>query len=429
MAAPTARLAALELTAAVLDRRQPLDTALEANSTLARLQPRDRAFARLIVATVLRRLGQVDAAIAACLDRPFQPKARMARNLLRTGAAQLLFLGTPPHAAVDSTVDLAEGAQLAPYRGLINAVLRRLVREGLALLQAQDAARLNLPEWLWQSWSRDYGEDAVRAIAHIQEAEPPLDLSVRDRAEEWAARLGAERLPGDTLRLQHAGAVSELAGYDEGAWWVQDAAAALPARLLGDVRGATVVDLCAAPGGKAMQLAAAGARVIAIDRSESRLERLRENARRTGFTIDTVAADAARWQPPAPAQHILLDAPCSSTGTLRRHPDAAWLKSPADVERMAEVQDRLLDAATKALAPGGTLVYCVCSLQREEGPDRVAALLARTGQFERVPIAAGEIGGLSDLITAAGDLRTLPCHLAEKGGMDGFYAARLVRRA
>jgi 16S rRNA (cytosine967-C5)-methyltransferase len=428
MAPPTARLAALELTAAVLDKRQPLDAALETSRTLARLEPRDRAFARLIVATLLRRLGQIDAAIAACLDRPWQKKAHMARNLLRTGAAQLLFLGTPPHAAVDSTVDLAEGAQLAPYRGLVNAVLRRLVREGAALVAAQDAARLNIPGWLWQAWTRDYGEDVVRAIARSQEAEPPLDLSVRSDAPDWAARLGAERLPTDTLRLRHAGAVSELPGYDEGAWWVQDAAAALPARLLGDVRGAAVVDLCAAPGGKAMQLAAAGARVTAVDRSETRLDRLRENARRTGLTIETVAADAARWQPEAPARHILLDAPCSSTGTVRRHPDAAWLKSAADVTRMAEVQDRLLDAAAKALAPGGTLVYCVCSLQREEGPDRVGALLSRVKALERVPVAAGEIGGLAELITADGDLRTLPCHLAETGGMDGFYAARLVRR-
>ena len=429
MAAPTARLAALELTAAVLDRRQALDTALDASPTLGRLEPRDRAFARLIVATLLRRLGQIDAAIAACLDRPWQKKAQMARNLVRTGAAQVLFLGTPPHAAVDSTVDLAEGAQLAPYRGLVNAVLRRLVREGVSLVAAQDAARLNIPDWLWQSWVRDFGEDTVRAIARVQATEPPLDISVRDRAEEWAGRLGAERLPGDTLRLRHAGGVSELPGYDEGAWWVQDIAASLPARLLGDVRGAAVVDLCAAPGGKAMQLAAAGARVTAVDRSETRLERLRENARRTGLALETVAADAAVWQPVAPVRHILLDAPCSATGTLRRHPDAAWLKSPADVERMAALQDRLLDAAVKALTPGGTLVYCVCSLQREEGPDRIAALLKRAAGLERVPVVPAEIGGLTELVSADGDLRTLPCHLADEGGMDGFYAARLVRRS
>jgi 16S rRNA (cytosine967-C5)-methyltransferase len=424
----TARLAALELTAAVLDRRQPLDAALEASPALAGLETRDRGFARLIATTVLRRLGQLDAAIAACLDKPLQPKARMARDLLRIGAAQLLFLGTPPHAAVDSTVELAEGAQLAPYRGLVNAVLRRLTREGKDLLAAQDAARLNLPDWLWTSWTRDFGEAAVRAIAAVQADEPPLDLSVNGEPAAWAAKLGAELLPTGTLRLRHAGAVSELPGYDEGAWWVQDAAAALPAALFGDINGATVIDLCAAPGGKTMQLAAAGAGVIAIDRSDARLQRLRENAKRTGLAIEAIAADGATWKPQRPVGHVLLDAPCTSTGTLRRHPDAAWLKSQEDVQRMVALQDRLLDAAFAMLAPGGTLVYCVCSLQREEGADRIAALLARNDRVERRPIAAGEVGGLADLLTREGDLRTLPCHLGDQGGVDGFYAARLVRR-
>jgi 16S rRNA (cytosine967-C5)-methyltransferase len=395
---------------------------------MAALEPRDRGFARLMAATVLRRLGQIDAAIAACLDKPLQPKARFARGLLRLGAAQLLFLGTPAHAAVDSTVSLAVGGQLAPYRGLINAVLRRLAREGAALVAAQDAARLNLPDWLGEPWRRDYGEAAVQAIAAIHAAEPPLDLSVAGRPEDWAARLGATLLPTGTLRLPQAGAVRELPGYDEGAWWVQDAAAALPARLLGDVGGATVVDLCAAPGGKAMQLAAAGARVIAVDRSKPRMARLQDNARRTALAIDTVIADAAAWRPEAPVRHVLLDAPCSSTGTVRRHPDVAWLKSQADVDRMVPLQDALLDAAAAMLAPGGTLVYCVCSLQREEGPDRIAALLARNAGLARRPVAADEIGGLTELLTAEGDLRTLPCHLADQGGVDGFYAARLERK-
>jgi 16S rRNA (cytosine967-C5)-methyltransferase len=235
-------------------------------------------------------------------------------------------------------------------------------------------------------------------------------------------------LPTGTLRLRHAGAVSELPGYDEGAWWVQDAAAALPAALFGDINGATVIDLCAAPGGKTMQLAAAGAGVIAIDRSDARLQRLRENAKRTGLAIEAIAADGATWKPQRPVGHVLLDAPCTSTGTLRRHPDAAWLKSQEDVQRMVALQDRLLDAAFAMLAPGGTLVYCVCSLQREEGADRIAALLARNDRVERRPIAAGEVGGLADLLTREGDLRTLPCHLGDQGGMDGFYAARLVRR-
>jgi 16S rRNA (cytosine967-C5)-methyltransferase len=266
----SARLAALELTAGVLDRRQPLEEALDASPALARLEPRDRAFARLIASTVLRRLGQIDAAVAACLDRPLQPKARMARHLLRVGAAQLLFLGTPAHAAVDSTVVLAEGSQLAPYRGLVNAVLRRLAREGGGLLRVQDAARLNLPDWLRTPWTRDYGEATVRAIAAVHKGEAPVDLSVKGDAADWARRLDAALLPTGTLRLRHAGAVTELDGYSDGAWWVQDAAAALPARLLGDLAGQTAIDLCAAPGGKAMQMAAAGARVVAVDGPASR---------------------------------------------------------------------------------------------------------------------------------------------------------------
>jgi 16S rRNA (cytosine967-C5)-methyltransferase len=425
----SARAAANQVLAQILDRRQPLDAALEASRMLAGLQARDRAFARLIVTTVLRRLGQIDDLIQRCLERPLQPKARAARGLLRIGAAQLLFLRTPAHAAVDSTVALAGGAQLAPYRGLINAVLRRLAREGDGLLAGQDAARLNLPDWLWQPWLRAYGEDVVRAIAEVLTADPPLDISVKAEAGEWAARLGATPVAGGSLRLSHAGAVMELPGYDDGAWWVQDAAATLPARLLGDVKDETVIDLCAAPGGKTAQLAAMGARVTAVDRSGTRMDRVRQNLARLGLRAECIVADVATWRPERPARFVLLDAPCSATGTLRRHPDIAWLKMQADVERMVAIQDVLLAAAAEMVAPGGTLVYCTCSLQPEEGPARVAALLARDATFERHAVVPSEIGDLPDAITAEGDLRTLPCHLAAQGGMDGFYAARLVRTA
>jgi 16S rRNA (cytosine967-C5)-methyltransferase len=394
---------------------------------LAGLEARDRAFARLIVTTVLRRLGQIDDLIQRCLERPLQPKARAARGLLRIGAAQLLFLRTPAHAAVDSTVALASGAQLAPYRGLINAVLRRLAREGDGMLAGQDAARLNLPDWLWQPWLRAYGEDVVRAIAAVLTADPPLDISVKAEAGEWAARLGAIPVAGGSLRLSHAGAVMELPGYGDGAWWVQDAAATLPARLLGDVTGETVIDLCAAPGGKTAQLAAMGARVTAVDRSGTRMDRVRQNLARLGLRAEFVVADVATWRPERPAKFVLLDAPCSATGTLRRHPDITWLKSQADVERMVAIQDALLAAAADMVAPGGMMVYCTCSLQPEEGPARVAALLARDAAFERRAVVPSEVGELPGATTAEGDLRTLPCHLAAQGGMDGFYAARLVR--
>lgn len=423
---PTARAVALSLLHEVLGRRRPLDDVLEHHAALGALEPRDRGFARLLVATTLRRLGQIDAALAACLDKPLTPRARATENVLRLGAAQILFLGTPSHAAVGETVALAQGP-LRSYAGLVNAVLRRLARDAAAL--AEGELRRNTPDWLWQSWAQAYGEPATQAIATAHLAEPPTDLSVKADPAAWAARLEAELLPTGSVRRRSASGIADLPGYAEGAWWVQDAAAALPARLLGEVGGRTILDLCAAPGGKTAQLATAGARVMAVDRSASRMARLVENLSRLKLTAETVVADATQWQPPAPAEGVLLDAPCSATGTIRRHPDVAHLKAPEDVTRLQPVQDRLLDAAAAALAPGGTLVYCVCSLQPEEGPQRIAAFLSRHPGMVRQPVAAREVGGLAELISTEGDLRTLPCHLASAGGMDGFYAARLVQSA
>ncbi len=428
--APGARGLALELVEAVLLRRRPLDEALEATDALARLEPRDRAFVRLLVATVLRRRGQIDDALNSCLGRKLTPKAaRQAQDLLRLGAAQLLFLKTPPHAAVDRMVALATGRRRG-YAGLTNAVLRRLAREGEGLIAAQDAERLNTPDWLGRSWSDAYGEATARAIAAVHAAEPPLDLSLKGEPGDWAERLGAETLPTGTLRRPAAlgGAVAELPGYAEGAWWVQDAAASLPARLLGPVAGLGVIELGAAPGGKTAQLAAAGGRVVALDRSAQRLERLRANLHRLGLTAETLAADATTWRPAEPATHVLLDAPCSATGTLRRHPDIAWLKDPEDLPALVATQSRLLKAAVEMLAPGGILVYAVCSLEPAEGVHQIDKLLVSGAPVARRPIAADEIGGLAQCLTEAGDLRTLPCHLAPQGGLDGFYAARLVRR-
>lgn len=424
----TGRAVALSLLHEVLNHHRPLDDALEHHDAFAALEGRDRGFARLLVATVLRRLGDIDAAVAACLDKPLTPRARAAENILRLGAAQILFLGTPPHAAVAETVNLAQGP-LRPYGGLINAVLRRLVREAPALQPGleEGAERRNTPDWLWRSWIDAYGEPVAQAIARVHLVEPPTDLTAKANAAAWAARLDAELLATGSLRRHGATGIADLPGFAEGAWWVQDAAAALPARLLGDLRDRAILDLCAAPGGKTAQLAAAGARVTAVDRSAPRLARLAANLDRLGLSAETVAADATQWQPPAPADGVLLDAPCSATGTIRRHPDVARLKTPADVTRLQPAQDRLLDAAGSALVAGGTLVYCVCSLQPEEGPHRIAAFLARHPDFVRRPITADEVGGLDELVTEAGDLRTLPCHLASQGGMDGFYAARLVK--
>ena len=424
-----ARAVAAHALGAILRRGRTLDQALAAAPGLDSLPSRDAAFARLLLLTTLRRLGQIDAFLAGLMDRPLPARRGAVQDVLRLGIAQLAFLETPAHAAVASTVALAQGSRLSPYRGLVNAVLRRASREHGAIA-ALDAPRLNTPDWLWNSWTEAYGEATCRAIAEAHLGEPPLDLSPVSRTRRTAAKrcapaLGAQRLPGGTLRLRGAGEVTRLAGYETGEWWVQDAAAALPARLLGPVAGKRVLEIGAAPGGKTAQLAAAGARVVAVDRSASRLRRLEENLARLRLEAEIVEADALEWSPPAPADMVLLDAPCTATGTIRRHPDIPHLRGPADVGRLAALQGRLLARTAGMVAPGGLLVYVSCSLQPEECERRVDAFLAASPNFARLPVLADELPGLREAVTAAGDLRTLPCHRAEHGGMDGFYASRL----
>jgi len=427
--APPRRIA-LELIQAVLDRQVPFDEAWDDHIGLHRLPPRDRAFVRLLVLTLLRRLGQIDAVLAHLLNRPQRLKAEV-RAILRLAAVQSLFLGTPAHAVVDSAVRLATSQRSRAFRPLVNAVLRRLTESGADLLATTDPAQ-NTPAWLRDSWTAAYGATTARRIAAAQLQEAPLDLSLKPNLadDDWAARLQAIRLPTGTLRRPAGGAVEDLPGYSEGAWWVQDAAAALAVRLFGDVRGRAVFDLCAAPGGKTAQLAAAGAQVTAVDHAPRRLERLRENMARLSLTADTIVADVESWRPDRPADAVLLDAPCSGTGTIRRHPDIQHLKTPHQVTALAALQARLLDHAATLVAPGGLLVYAVCSLQPEEAEQQVDRLLATERGFERMPLAAPEIAGLSDLITTDGDLRTLPgISLSEQGGVDGFFIARLRRRS
>lgn len=414
--APSARLAAAQLLDAVLQGKRTLEDAMAGVQTLRVLEPRDRGFARMLTATVLRRLGTIDAILAQCLDKGAPPKP--VESPLRLGVAQLLFLGTPAHAAVGETVDLAP----QQLRGLVNAVLRRVSRDGEKLLAAIDAPRADTPAWLWAILVDSWGEAKARDIVAGQLREPPLDITVKRDAADWAAKLGAKLLPTATLRLEEAGNVAELPGFEEGAWWVQDEAAALPVRLLGDISGKRVLDLCAAPGGKTLQLAAAGGKVTAVDQSAKRLDRVVENLARTMLEAEIVNADASKWTPKAPYPFILLDAPCTATGTLRRHPEIAHLKNSADAVKLMAAQDRLLDAAATMLEPGGTLVYAVCSLDKREGSQRVAAFLDRHRDFARIPVTAAEIGGRGELIDANGDLLTTPAN-----GMDGFQAGRLRR--
>ena len=417
------RVVAVDLLEA-LEAGEVLDTLLEQADP--GLPARDRAFARLLVLTVLRRRGQIDDVLAHFLEKPLPPRRRRDLQALRVGAAQLLFLGTPGHAAVHATVAAAGSS---PLKGLVNAVLRRAAEEGPAIVRNHDAPRCNAPEWLWTLLCGAYGEQTGRAVAAAHLAEPPLDLTVRGDAAQWADRLGGRVLPTGSVRIAGAGRVADLAGFDAGGWWVQDAAAALPAALLlgalGDPAGARIADLCAAPGGKTAQLAAAGAAVFAVDRSGERLARLQANMARLGLHVEAVAADATAWRPPEPFDAVLLDAPCSATGTIRRNPDLPWRKDARSAAALLEAQDRLLDAAVAMLAPGGVLVFCTCSLDPREGPERIAALLARTRGLEPIGVRAEEVGGLDELISSDGNLRTLPCHLSAEGGMDGFFAARL----
>jgi 16S rRNA (cytosine967-C5)-methyltransferase len=429
-----ARTAATDILDAVLERDVPLDAALAEHRGLAALGPRDRAQARRLVAMVLRRMGEIDRRIDACLDRPIAARHGHIRNILRAGTAELAFLETPHHAAVDAAVRQASWYRRGALKGLVNAVLRRIARgETDTPADAPDPGTANTPAWLFTRWREIYGDETARAIATAHLSEPPLDITLARRADpaEWAARLDAEILPGGTLRRAAGGRISELLGFDEGMWWVQDFAASLPARLLRDDAGARIADLCAAPGGKTLQIADRGPQVTAVDISGGRLGQLQENLARTGLDAELVCADVAQWRPDAPFDAVLLDAPCTATGTIRRHPDILHRRSADNIRRAAMLQDRLLRAAVNMVRPGGTLVYAVCSLEPEEGTARIDALLASGAPVALDPLMPNdwpELDGLDPAaITPAGTLRTLPCHWAERGGMDGFFAARLIR--
>jgi 16S rRNA (cytosine967-C5)-methyltransferase len=423
----------VRLLMAVLAEGHSFDGAVVRELKGTALEPRDRALARMIAATVLRRLGELEAVLNGYLEKPLPKQKGALWPILLSGAAQLLFLETPPHAAVGLAVDQARRDRYAArYDKLVNALLRRVSREGAAALQALDGVALNIPAWLFQRWTQAYGAEEARRIAAASLAEAALDISVKDAPETWAERLGGQVLPTGSVRLAAGGRIEDLAGYSDGAWWVQDAAAALPARLLGAVQGKSVVDLCAAPGGKTAQLAAAGAEVTAVDLSSGRLKRLSSNLERLHLKAELVGADAGKWAPGRTFDAVLLDAPCTSTGTIRRHPDILRLKRSDDLAALVDVQAALLDNAARLVAPGGTLLYCTCSLEPQEGQAQVERFLSLNPAFSRAPIVAGECGIAAEWLTPEGDLRTLPHHLPnerpELSGMDGFFAARLVRR-
>jgi 16S rRNA (cytosine967-C5)-methyltransferase len=421
-----ARAAALAILADVLHKRRPFDLAL---GRLGDLDRRDAGFAQAIASETLRRLGQLDSLVRGFVSKlPPPHRAGPTFEILLSAACELMFLEVSPHAVVDAANRLAQNdSKAVHFKPLVNAVLRRIAREGQDVIARQDAERLNTPDWLWTRWLRSFGEETARAIAQAHQKRAPVDIVLREPDAD-AGDLVGEALFDNVLRLGAASAVEELPGFKEGQWWVQDAAASLPARLLGDVHGKTVLDLCAAPGGKTLQLAARGGDVIAVERDGERIKRVRSNLERLGLSAQIVCSDVRDFAPEQPAPFVLLDAPCTATGTIRRHPELPWIKSAADITHCASAAAELLDAAAAMTAQGGLLVFAVCSLEPEEGVEQIEAFLSNDADFERSPVSAGELFGHSEWISPAGDLRTLPCHLAGQGGMDGFYAARLRRK-
>lgn len=418
-----ARVAAGILLNAALARRGGLDEALGLPA-IASLSGPDRAFARAVAMAALRRLGEID----QILDRRLKKSPpEVVRTLMRISLAQTLVLGTPAFAAVSTAVKLAEREPKArPYKALVNAVLRGIEREGPGLTDAQ----ANLPDWIAARWKQTWGETALSGLALAAREEPPTDVSLKPSVDPAvvAASLDGEVLAGGTVRTGRRGDIATWPGFEDGDWWVQDAAAAIPVRLLAPAAGQSVLDLCAAPGGKTLQIAATGAAVTALDRSEPRLRRLRQNLDRTGLEAEIVVTPGEDWGDTRLFDAVLLDAPCTATGTFRRNPEALRAVRPSDVANLADVQHRLLDAAASRVRPGGRLVYCVCSLEREEGEAQVVAFLRRHPEFETLGADPDLVGAPAEALTPEGWLRILPSMWAEHGGLDGFFIARLERK-
>jgi 16S rRNA (cytosine967-C5)-methyltransferase len=431
-----ARIAAAQILADTLTLGRPLEERFTGETTHARLNgldPRDRALTRSIATVSLRRLGTIRKALGRFLDKGLPKKSGALEWTLVVAVAQILFLDAPDHAAVDLAVRAARAEPAAaPFAALVNGVLRNVARERREILDGSDALDDDTPAWLAARWRANYGESTAHAIALANRDEPTLDLSVKSDAEGWARRLGGIVLPTGSVRLESHVPIADLEGYSEGEWWVQDAAAALPARLLKASSGMRVVDLCAAPGGKSAEIAMTGARLTAVDRSAERLKRLAVNFERLRLDAEIAVADVLSFDAP-PFDAVLLDALCTATGTIRRHPDVAWTKRLGDLAPLVALQAHLLDKAVALTKPGGLIVYCTCSLEPEEGEAHIGALLRRNPDVRRLPIEAEEIGGLDECLSPAGELRTLPCHLPgptpRLSGLDGFFAARLQRRS
>lgn len=422
---PSARQAAITLISRVLDTSAGLDEVLD--ETVRGMEARERRFAHTIALATLRHKGSLEQHLKHLLDRPLPRSGRFAHLILLSGMAQIIFLQSPAHAVVNEHVGmLPEGSK---FRGVVNAILRKVDRQGATRLTRPDMARRDTPLWLWKRWAAHLGRSNANALAaaHRDDTPTPLDLTVREDAAEWAERLGGELLPTGSVRLTSHAAVPEMPGYADGAWWVQDTAATLPVRLFGDLQGRSLLDACAAPGGKTAQAIALGAEVTAMDRSGRRLEVLQRNLDRLQMQATVVRADLRQFSHDAGFDAVLLDAPCSATGTIRRHPEIAWTRVEGDVQGIAEQQRMMIGKATALVRPGGRLVYCTCSLEPEEGEAQAEWLLQEFPQFTRAAIDPAALGLGPEAITEAGDLRTHAGLMADRGGMDGFFATVMQR--
>ena len=420
------RWAALEALEGVLESRRTINVALDNATGWKKLKSKDRAFTKFLILETVRHLPEIDQIYSNFLSRPLPRRTHRLKHLLRLGTAQLVFLKTRPHAAVNTTVALAEQLLSQKFKGLVNALLRKIARSD-SRLSPDESARINTPDWLWKSWRKEYGEENTLKIAQQHLELAPTDLTVAKTCPELTSYLNAETLESGSLRCRNFGNPADWWGYANGKWWVQVAAAALPIKLIGDVRGLNVIDLCAAPGGKTAQLAMGGANVVSLDSSHLRSKTLKANMKRLGLESNTIVSDLRDWEPSITADLVVLDAPCTATGTCRRHPEILRLRCSEDVHKMVRIQKNLLDSSAAMVPNGGTLLYITCSLQPEEGPDQVTDFLNRWTNFARSPFKPLTWKGLEGVIDMNGALRTLPFHWSSRGGMDGFFAAALKR--
>ncbi|MFN3833718.1 MAG: RsmB/NOP family class I SAM-dependent RNA methyltransferase [Allorhizobium sp.] len=426
-----ARIAATRILAAVVDRKTSLDGMLDpehGNPAFLPLNEADRGLVKAILQSALRHLPRIDAIIASLLDSPLPEGARSLHHLLVVAAAQMLYLDVPDHSAVDLAVEQANGdPRSRRFAKLVNAILRRIGRQKAELLASVEDLPC-MPAWFMQRLTEVYGQDHALAIAASQLQPPTIDLTVKSDPAAWAERLGGQVLPTGSVRLDRfRGAITALEGFEDGDWWVQDAAAAIPAKLFGDLHGKRVADLCAAPGGKTAQLALAGGEVVAVEQSSSRLKRLDGNLARLGLQVETRCSDLMTIDEKDSFDAILLDAPCSSTGTTRRHPDVLWTKNSDDIAKLAALQEKLLRHALTLLKPGGRLVFSNCSIDPSEGEEIIDRLLADFPDVRLLPIDPNAWAGLEMAVTPRGEFRTTPAMLAEQGGLDGFYAAVIAK--